>query len=599
MYRDIKLDLGSLRGLYKSGGATPSDVIATIYDRMGTQPLEPVWISVVPREKALSRARKLERDPVGPVRPLYGVPFAIKDNIDVAGLPTTAACPAYSYTPGHSAYVVQALVDAGAIPIGKTNMDQFATGLVGTRSPHGACSSVFDARYISGGSSSGSAVAVASGLASFALGTDTAGSGRVPAAFNGLVGMKPTRGLLSASGVVPACRSLDCVSIFSLTCDDAHTVWGAARGFDADDGYSRVPRAGDEATAWLAGNFSFGVPPASQLEFFGDDAAAALYAQAVECMEALGGRKIEIDFSIFRAAADLLYAGPWVAERYAAIRAFIETHAADMNPVVRAIIEGAKHYSAADAYAAEYKLRDLRRAAEAQWERMDLMLLPTTGTIFTHEEVAAAPVERNTDLGYYTNFVNLLDLAAVAVPAGSRANGLPFGVSLIGPAFSDEALMALADRFHRAHSEVPGDTVDLSPCPPGCISVAVVGAHLTGQPLNHELTGRRAQLIRACRTSPEYRLYALDGTIPPKPGLVRDPQFKGPGIEVEVWAVPEHQFGSFVAGVPAPLGIGNAVLDDGSKVKSFICEPYAVAGATEITRFGGWRHYLAQALSTR
>jgi allophanate hydrolase len=288
-----------------------------------------------------------------------------------------------------------------------------------------------------------------------------------------------------------------------------------------------------------------------------------------------------------------------VAERYAAIRQFIETRADEMNPVVRGIIEGAKRYSAADAYAADYKLRDLRRAAEAQWERMDVMLLPTTGTIFTHEAVAAAPVQRNTDLGYYTNFVNLLDLAAVAVPAGLRANGLPFGVSLIGPAFSDEALLSLADRFHRAQTVLPGDTVDLSACPPGCVAVAVVGAHLSGQPLNHELTGRRAQLIRACRTAPDYRLYALDGTMPPKPGLVRDPAFKGPGIEVEVWAVPEHQFGSFVAGVPAPLGIGNALLDDGSKVKSFICEPYAVAGATEITRFGGWRHYLAQALSTR
>jgi len=598
MYRDFKLDLGSLRELYKSGAANPSDVIAAIYDRMG-HPTDPVWISVVPREKALSRARKLERDPVGPVRPLYGVPFAIKDNIDLAGLPTTAGCPAFAYAPGLSANVVQALVDAGAIPIGKTNMDQFATGLVGTRSPHGAPSSVYNSKYISGGSSSGSAVAVASGLASFALGTDTAGSGRVPAAFNGLVGLKPTRGVLSTRGVVPACRSLDCVSIFSLTCDDAHTVWGAARGFDPDDGYSRVPRAGDEAAPWISGTFTFGVPHASHLEFFGDDAAAALYSQAVERLEALGGRKIEIDYSVFRSAAELLYSGPWVAERYAAIREFIEAHAEDMNPVVRGIIEGARRYSAADAYAAEYKLRDLRRATEAHWERMDVMLLPTTPTIYTHEQVAAAPVETNTNLGYYTNFVNLLDLAAVAVPAGMRANGLPFGVSLIGPAFSDPALLCLADRFHRAQSVVPGDVLALSAPPPGCISVAVVGAHLTGQPLNHELTSRRAQLIKGCRTAPQYRLYALEGTMPPKPGLVRDPHYNGPGIEVEVWAVPEHQFGSFVAGVPAPLGIGNAVLDDGSKVKSFICEPYAVEKATEITRFGGWRAYLGQALSVR
>ena len=418
MNREIKLDLGSLRELYKSGVASPADVIATIYDRMNEQPLEPVWISVVPREKALLRARRLERDPVGPVRPLYGVPFAIKDNIDLACLPTTAACPAYAYAPARSAPVVQALVDAGAIPMGKTNMDQFATGLVGTRSPHGACSSVFDARYISGGSSSGSAVAVASGLASFALGTDTAGSGRVPAAFNGLVGLKPTRGVLSTQGVVPACRTLDCVSILSWTCDDAHTVWNAARGFDADDSFSRLPGAGDEAAPWLAGGFRFGVPSASQLEFFGDDAAAALYAQAVERMEALGGRKVEIDFGIFRAAADLLYAGPWVAERYAAIRHFVEAHADEMNPVVRGIIEGARRYSAVDAFEAEYKLRDLRRAAEGQWENMDVLLLPTTGTIYTHEAVAKAPVQLNTNLGYYTNFVNLLDLAAVAVPAG-------------------------------------------------------------------------------------------------------------------------------------------------------------------------------------
>jgi len=599
MKPEIKLDLGSLRGLYKTGAASPADVIAMIYDRLSERPLEPVWISVVPREKALARARKLERDPVAPVRPLYGVPFAIKDNIDLAGLPTTAACPAYSYTPGRSASVVQALVDAGAIPVGKTNMDQFATGLVGTRSPHGACSSVYDPRYISGGSSSGSAVAVASGLASFALGTDTAGSGRVPAAFNGLVGLKPTRGVLSAQGVVPACRTLDCVSVFSLTCHDAHTVWSAARGFDADDGFSRTACAGDEAAPWLTGGFCFGVPPEGQLEFFGDDGAAALFAAAVDRMEAIGGRKIEIDFSIFRTAADLLYAGPWVAERYAAIREFVDAHGDQMNPVVRGIIEGGRRYSAVDAFAAEYRLRDLRRAAESQWERMDVLLLPTTGTIYTHEAVAASPVQLNTNLGYYTNFVNLLDLAAVAVPAGVRANGLPFGVSMIGPAFSEESLLSLADRFHRAQGEVPGESLDLSACPPGCIAVAVVGAHLSGQPLNHELTNRQARLIKTCRTAPGYRLYALDGTMPPKPGLVRDQQFRGPGIEVEVWAMPEHQFGSFAGGVPAPLGIGNAMLDDGSTVKSFICEPYAVAGATEITRFGGWRPYLLQALSVR
>jgi allophanate hydrolase len=588
----MKLDLGSLRQLYKSGAATPSDVIAAVYDRIAAAPLQPVWISVAPREKAIARARKLERDPLSPARPLYGVPFAIKDNIDLAGMPTTAACPAFGYLPGRSATVVQALMDAGAIPVGKTNMDQFATGLVGTRSPHGACSSVYDARYISGGSSSGSAVAVAKGMASFALGTDTAGSGRVPAAFNGLVGLKPTRGVLSARGVVPACRTLDCVSIFSQTCDDALTVWTAARGFDAEDAFSRVARAGEESAPWLAGGFTFGVPAAHELEFFGDDAAAELYARAISRLEAIGGRKVEIDFSLFRAVADLLYAGPWVAERYAAIREFIESHGDEMNPVVRGIIESARRYSAADAFAAEYKLRDLKRAAEAQWERMDLLALPTTGTIYTHEQVAAAPVEMNTNLGYYTNFVNLLDLAAVAVPAGARANGLPFGISLIGQAFSEEALLAVAGKFTGPET---GEAV----YPPGCVAVAVVGAHLTGQPLNRQLTERGARLLKSCRTAAGYRLYALEGTMPPKPGLVREEGFRGPGIEVEVWAMPEHQFGGFVAGVPAPLGIGNAVLDDGETVKCFICEPYAVAGATEITRFGGWKPYLSQTLLTR
>ncbi|MCU1235461.1 MAG: Amidase [Candidatus Solibacter sp.] len=591
MRTEIRLDLASLRELYKSGKATPSDVIGVIYDRLAQGPLEPIWISVLSRDKAMAKARKLERDPLASALPLYGVPFAVKDNIDLAGLPTTAGCPAYAYSPGHSARVVHALIEAGAIPIGKTNMDQFATGLVGTRSPHGACSSVFNPRYISGGSSSGSAVAVASGLASFSLGTDTAGSGRVPAAFNGLVGLKPTRGVLSTQGVVPACRTLDCVSIFAANAEDAHTIWLAARGFDSDDPFSRAPRPGEDAAPWLAGEFRFGVPPAEQLEFFGDEGAAILYDEAVARLESIGGRKVEIDFSTFRSAAELLYAGPWVAERYAAIRAFIEEHAAAMNPVVRGIIEGARRYSAADAFDAEYRLRELRRAAEAQWEQMDILALPTTGTIYTHDAVAAEPVRMNTNLGYYTNFVNLLDLAAVAIPGGRRPDGLPFGISIIGRAFSDEALLAIAQRFGTP-AEAAGQA-----CPTGCVALAVVGAHLTGQPLNWQLTDRGARVLKTCRTAPDYRLYALDGTIPPKPGLVRDRGFRGPGIEVEVWAVPEDRFGGFVADVPAPLGIGSAVLDDGQTVKCFICEPYAIAGAAEVTRFGGWRSYLSQSAS--
>jgi len=583
-----QLDLASLRDTYRSGAAKPTAVIESVYAAIQRGPLKPVWISLVNRDASLARARELERDEMATVLPLYGVPFAVKDNIDVAGAATTAGCPAYGYRPKAHAPVIQALIDAGAIPVGKTNLDQFATGLVGTRSPHGACSSVYDSRYISGGSSSGSAVAVASGQAAFALGTDTAGSGRVPAAFNNLVGLKPTRGLLSTNGVVPACRSLDCVSIFARTCHEAHTVWLAARGFDPADPYAREPRPGEGAAPWAGGSFRFGVPPAGQLEFFGDEEAAALYARALDGLERIGGIKVEIDFALFRAAAELLYAGPWVAERLAAIEPFLEAHAADMNPVVRDIIAGARRYTAVDAFKAEYRLRELRRQTEREWARIDLLALPTTGTIYTHEAVAADPVRLNTNLGYYTNFVNLLDLAAVAVPAGFHANGLPFGISLIGPAFTDEGLLAVAGRFEGSQPPVDLDG------PPGCIPLAVVGAHLGGQPLNSQLTARGARLLKTCRTAPGYRLYHLHGTQPPKPGLVRDDSFVGPGIEVEVWAVPADRLGSFVAAVPAPLGIGSATLDSGEVVKSFICEPGALHNAVEITRHGGWRVYLAQ-----
>ncbi len=561
-----------------------SEKVAAVYDRLEVAPLSPVWISLVPRKSALARARprELEESPRGP---LTGMTFAVKDNIDVAGMPTTAGCPAYAYTPASSAIVVQRLEDAGAILIGKTNMDQFATGLVGTRSPFGACSSVFDERYISGGSSSGSAVAVAKGLVTFSLGTDTAGSGRVPAAFNNLIGLKPTRGLLSTAGVVPACRTLDCVSIMASTCDVAHVVWRAAKGFDSGDSYSRTPRPGEDAAPWLDAPFRFGVPPPEQLEFFGDEEARALYEEAVRKVKNLGGEKIEIDFSIFRAAADLLYDGPWVAERLAAIQSFFPRHSNEMNPVVHRIISGGERYTAVDVFEAEYRLMDLRRAAAKHWATMDLLVLPTTGTIYTHDQVALDPVKLNTNLGYYTNFVNLMDLAAVAAPAGFRANGLPFGVSFIGPAFSDEALLALAHRYLGAKAPL----LDKSP---GCVELAVVGAHLTGQPLNSQLTQRGARLKKTCRTAPGYRLYALAGTKPPKPGLVRDDQFQGPGIEVEVWTIPEDQFGSFVAEVPEPSGIGTVALDSGELVKCFICEPYALANAAEITRFGSWRNYL-------
>ena len=596
----IRLDLTALRAAY-DGSETPVSVLDRVYTRIEGAKLNPVWISLVPREIVMARAAEVMRGDRAAM-PLYGVPFAVKDNMDVAGLVTTAACPAFAYTAKDTATVVKRLEEAGAILVGKTNMDQFATGLVGVRSPYGACSSVFDDRYVSGGSSSGSAVAVASGLVSFSLGTDTAGSGRVPAAFNNLLGLKPTRGSLSAKGIVPACRSLDCVSVFALTAADARQVFEAARGFDASDPYSR-PSAGEDAPApWLGGPFRFGVPQPDQWEFFGDDEARNLYAASVRAFESLGGVAVPFDFRPFQEAAALLYSGPWVAERLAALGEFFAAHAEDVHPVVRDILTSGARFSAADGFLAQYRLEELRRQTAVVWEKADFLLLPTTATTYTLAEVEAEPIRLNTNLGHYTNFVNLLDLAAVALPAGFRPNGLPFGVSLIGPAQADLALLSVADRLHRHSGGTLGglttpvaETAPLTPFPalPGCTLLAVVGAHLTGQPLNRQLTERGANLSAATKTASGYRLYALPDTTPAKPGLVRAPGFDGPGIEVEVWAVPTAHFGSFVAAIPAPLGIGSMELADGSVVKGFICEPFALEAATEITHFGGWRAYLA------
>lgn len=513
--------------------------------------------------------------------PLNGMKFAAKDNIDVAGVPTTAGCPEFAYTPAKSATVVERSEAAGAVLVGKTNLDQFATGLSGTRSPYGICASVFDERYISGGSSSGSAVAVARGEVDFAFGTDTAGSGRVPAAFNGIIGLKPTRGLLSMSGVVPACRSLDCVSIFARDTATAAAAFGAVRGFDAEDEYSRV---GLTAAAWSRGEFRFGVPRAEQLEFFGDSDAAALFAQAVEKCEAMGGLKVEIDYTPFRDAARLLYAGPWVAERLAAVGGFLQANPKAGHPVVRGIIEGAAKYTAVDAYESAYALERLRRLTESVWAGMDVLFLPTAGTIYTIEQMLGDPVGLNTNLGFYTNFVNLLDLSAIAVPAGVRPNGLPFGVTFLARAFQDEGLLDLSRRW---------EAKPAAACPAGCVQIAVVGAHLSGQPLNRQLRDRGARLLRTVRTAGCYRFYALRNTTPPKPGLVRDTTFKGGGIEIEVWAIPEARFGEFVAEVPPPLAIGSVETSEGEWVKGFVCEPYAVEGSREITEFGGWRKWVA------
>jgi allophanate hydrolase len=553
-------------------------MIQEIFARIREEGERPVWISLADEKAAAAKA-----ETVPSTLPLAGLPFAVKDNFDVAGMPTTAGCPSFAYNPERTATVVQRLLDAGAILIGKTNMDQFATGLVGTRTPYGACASVYDARYISGGSSSGSAVAVARSLCAFSLGTDTAGSGRVPAAFNNLIGLKPTRGLLSANGIVPACRSLDCVSIFARSAQMARSVFEVARGFDAGDPYSRETPAGAAAAPWLFGSFRFGVPDDAQLKFFDDPEAPRLYRQTIERLESIGGMRTRIDFSIFREAAELLYAGPWVAERFAAVGGFLSSANEGVNDVVKKIILGGAGYTAADSFRSMYRLEALKQKAAEQWDRMDVLLLPTTGTIYTLEAVQTDPVRLNSNLGFYTNFVNLMDLAAIAVPAGFRADGLPLGVSLIGRAFSDAALLELAGRYL-------GEPSPVAQSASGCVMVGVAGAHLSGQPLNHELTSRNARLVKTCRTAANYRLHALR-TTPPKPGLVRDSGFTGDGIEVEVWAIPENAFGSFVAGIPAPLGIGTIALEDGSSVKGFICEPTGLEGAEEITHLGGWRKY--------
>ncbi|HYH42594.1 MAG TPA: allophanate hydrolase [Burkholderiales bacterium] len=456
---------------------------------------------------------------------------------------------------------------------------------------------MFDERFISGGSSSGSAVAVASGLVGFALGTDTAGSGRVPAMFNNLVGLKPTRGLISTHGVVPACRSLDVVSVFAGTVGDALRVTEIAGGFDAEDAYSRrAPMHALAPGAWPEG-FRFGVPEAP--EFFGDSENAALFQETAMRLSRLGGVPLPFDYTPFGECATMLYAGPWVAERTAALKEFLTRSPESMHPIVRGIVEGGARYSAVEAFEAQYKLADLLRRTEAAWAAMDVMLLPTAPTTYTIAGMLADPLRLNSRLGTYTNFVNLMDLSAISVPAGFRPDGLPFGVTLVGRAFQDGALASLGDRLHRALGTATfGGTARPLPGAPlrtssaGWTQIAVVGAHLKGLPLHSQLEQRSARFVRNAKTAAGYSFYALPGTVPPKPGLVFDGAGAG-DVEVEIWAVPEEKFGSFVALVPPPLGIGTLALDDGTQVKGFICEAHAVAGAEDITRFGGWRAFLA------
>ena len=594
----INLSLDSLSAAYRSGALTPLQVVEFVIEQRCKYAAHNIWISQIDDEALRVRARALgEKAPDS--LPLFGIPFAIKDNIDFALLPTTAGCAEFAYEPWESAPVVQALIDAGAIALGKTNLDQFATGLVGTRSPYGACKNSFDPEFISGGSSSGSAVAVALGLASFSLGTDTAGSGRVPAAFNNLIGYKPTLGSLSMRGVVPACRSLDAMSIFALTAEDAAAVAKIAIAFDASDAWSR--RAGKPARGgWgAAATFRFAIPRAAQLEFFGNDAYAALFAAAIERLQSLGGAAVEVDIEPLLETARLLYEGPWVAERYLATESLLTTQPEVMFEVTRGIVAGGGAPKATESFRALYRLKELSRRAEPLWASADLLLLPTVGTHYKIAEEQADPLRLNSTLGRYTNFVNLMDLAAVAVPAGFTPRKLPFGVSLIAPAWSDADLLTLAGRLHRAGENTMGATS--FPLPPtqstpatagNWVDVMVCGAHLSGLPLNWQLVDRGAWRIATTRTAPAYRFYALPGGPPFRPGLIQVAD-GGVAIDCEVWRMPVENFGSFVAGIPAPLGIGKVQLEDGSVVSGFICEPLGVAGAADISPFRGWRQYLA------
>ena len=570
------------------------DVARETLRRIAVQNDPAVWISRVPEQDVLAHAEALAAHGDPHSLPLFGIPFAVKDNIDFTGLATTAGCPDFAYLPEHSAPCVDRLIAAGAILIGKTNLDQFATGLAGTRSPYGAPRCVFDSRYVSGGSSSGSAVAVAAGLVAFALGTDTAGSGRVPAAFNNIVGLKPSKGLISTRGVVPACRSLDCVSIFAHSAADAADVLCIAEGFDAKDSFSR--RASSRRLPQE--KFRFGVLPPAEWEFFADAEQSELYGAAVARLASCGGEPVEIDFQPFRDAGSLLYEGAWTAERLASLKAFMTRHEDRMDPAVRRIVSSASLLSAVDAFESQYRLATLARAAETQWERMDVLLLPTAPGQPTFAEVEAEPITANARLGRYTNFVNLLDLCAIAVPVGFKTNGLAFGITLMAPAFADRDLASLAERFQHTAPLATGagcetTAVDSRPTKPreDVVELFVVGAHLSGMPLNHELKQRGAVFSREASTAAEYRLYALRTTSPPKPGLMRQPGAKGASIAGEIWRLPASEFGRFVAQIPAPLGIGKVLLEDGSSISGFLCEGHAVRDAEDITCFGSWRRY--------
>ncbi|MFY1670600.1 allophanate hydrolase [Plantactinospora sp. WMMB334] len=611
----------ALRSAYSAGELSTVEVADQVLAALAERAGEAVWISTVPAEQLRARAAELHRRR-GELAtlPLYGVPFAVKDNIDAAGLPTTAGCPEFAYRPERSASVLARLLDAGAMLVGKTNLDQFATGLTGARSPYGACESVFGGGLIAGGSSSGSAVAVAAGLVSFALGTDTAGSGRVPAACNGIVGTKPTRGLLSVAGVVPACRSLDCVSIFARTVDDATDVFRVARGVDPEDPWSRALPP-ELAEGREPSTLRLGVPRAEDLDFFGDLGQRDRFAAGQERVGALVRESEPLGLGPLLEAGDLLYQGPWVAERLADLDDFLRRRPDAVLPVTRSVLESGRRYAGTDVFRARHRLQELRAWAERLWRRVDVLVLPTVGTTFTLAEIDEDPIGRNTMLGRYTQFANLLDLAAVTVPNGFTGAGRPASLTLVGPAFSDATLARLGAALEGAAlcTAAPDETAPDDPAVgaggrsaasgtsgpaehgDGRVLLAVVGRHLRGESRNAELVDRGATLAGVARTAPLYRLYRLpsdDGV--GLPSLVRVGPGQGAAIEIELWRLPVGTIGSLLTGIPAPLTLGRLRLHDGREVLGFLTEAYAAGAATaeDITAAGGWRAYRQAAART-
>ena len=584
---------------HRAGTLSPAETVARSYRRIHDYNDAAVFISLRDEKDAVREAEALRAKDAEEL-PLFGVPVAVKDNIDAKGMPTTAACPAFSYLPSHDATSVAKLRAAGAIIIGKTNLDQFATGLVGVRSPYGIPNNPIRADLIPGGSSSGSAIAVAAGLVPLALGTDTAGSGRVPAMLNNVVGLKPSLGLISTAGVVPACRTLDCVSVFSLTVDDAMMALQAMAGPDGADPFSRS-RPLAEMTAFPA-QLRLGIPRPGQLIFFGDHDSEKAYGKALTRWTGLGARLVEFDLEPFYETARLLYEGPWVAERYLVIRNLLASSPDSIHPVTREIMAAGARLTAADTFAALYRLQALRRVAERAFNTIDTLVLPTAPTVYSTAQVLANPIELNSRLGTYTNFVNLLDLCGLALPAAIRPDGIPFGITLLAPAGHDALLASIGRVFHADTQLKVGAKGVMQPplavVPVSAnadeIPIAVVGAHLSGMVLNFELRSLGGRLLEQTVTAPDYKLYALD-TTPPKPGMLRVEAGKGSPIELEVWALSASAFGKFVATIPPPLSIGTIRLADGRGVKGFIAEPAALAGARDISAFGGWRAFMAQA----